>query len=48
MNVKTEPYFPSPFKDEGYKCPDCAIVWTGIMGYSCPRDNCPVQPKAKM
>lgn len=26
-------------------CKVCGLEWKGVMGYSCPNMNCPVQPK---
>lgn len=28
------------------KCPTCGIDWSKPMGYLCPNDACPMQPRA--
>ena len=38
----TQPY-PSP--SDGVKCHKCGVFWQGSMGYCCPDNHCPVQPK---
>lgn len=27
------------------KCQQCGVMWQGVMGYVCPRMDCPIQPK---
>ena len=27
------------------QCPKCKMVWKGAMGYVCPNNDCPIQPK---
>ena len=27
------------------KCTQCGMMWQGVMGYVCPRMDCPIQPK---
>jgi uncharacterized protein YeaC (DUF1315 family) len=31
--------------EQEYKCTKCGMMWRGIMGYHCPRMDCPIQPK---
>ena len=31
-----------PVDDEGVKCPNCGMVWKGVMCYSCSNNNCPM------
>ena len=33
-------------EDKGVKCGKCGMVWKGVMSYSCPHTNCPIQPKS--
>lgn len=42
-----QPYMPSPPPgwEPTIKCPKCGMGWKGAMGYSCPHNDCPVQPK---
>jgi len=30
-----------PVEEISNKCPNCAIVWDGVMGYCCNRTDCP-------
>jgi len=30
-----------PVEEVSNKCPQCAIVWEGVMGYVCNRSDCP-------
>lgn len=27
-------------------CSKCGMSWSGVMGYYCPKIDCPIQPKA--
>ena len=40
------PVYPTPTIDlNSKKCSKCGMVWTGVMGYVCPSQDCPVQLK---
>lgn len=42
---KPEPWPKIPV-DDGIECPKCKMKWKGVMGYVCPDNKCPIQPKA--
>ena len=34
---------PNPFpSDDSSTCPKCGMKWSGVMGYVCPRTDCPM------
>jgi hypothetical protein len=39
---ESPPFVPDVPANEGTKCPECGVLWKGVMGYSCPRHNCPM------
>lgn len=42
------PVYPvnAPIGQAVMKCTNCGMVWSGVMGYYCPKTDCPIQPKA--
>lgn len=40
-----QPFMPMPVTEPQIKCDKCGMVWKGVMGYVCPRQDCIVQPK---
>ena len=45
LNPPLMPMDPNPIREPIINCPKCGVVWKGVMGYSCPLTDCPVQPK---
>lgn len=41
------PSFPPGYEPK-FKCHKCGLEMKGAMGYSCPRADCPCQPKVTM
>lgn len=41
----TQPIPSSPVGGPVKVCPTCRIEWSGVMLYSCPNRECPIQPK---
>jgi hypothetical protein len=31
--------------NQEYKCQKCGMMWAGVTGFSCPRQDCEIQPK---
>ena len=45
--IKTQPWTQLKDKRERkVKCPNCGIELGEVAYFSCPRDPCPIQPKA--
>jgi len=43
--IQPVPVSPAPAPTLGFRCPACGLDFSGVMGYVCGSQTCPIQPK---